>query len=64
MGLRLLLHMGGWGAALESWENSYLNVVGLGSAVRQALDIGLDRIGRRGAALAGGCGSVCPRSTA
>ena len=35
----------------ETWENSYLNVVGLGAAVRQALDIGLDRIGRRSAAL-------------
>ncbi len=31
----------------ETWENSYVNVVGLGSAVRQALDLGLDRIGRR-----------------
>ena len=29
----------------ETWENSYLNVVGLGAAVRQALDIGLDRVG-------------------
>jgi selenocysteine lyase/cysteine desulfurase len=36
---------------LETWENSYLNVVGLGAAVRQALDIGPDRIGRRSAAL-------------
>jgi selenocysteine lyase/cysteine desulfurase len=35
----------------ETWENSYVNVVGLGAAVRQALDIGLDRIGRRSAAL-------------
>jgi selenocysteine lyase/cysteine desulfurase len=35
----------------ETWENSYLNVVGLGAAVRQALDIGLGRIGRRSAAL-------------
>jgi selenocysteine lyase/cysteine desulfurase len=35
----------------ETWENSYLNIVGLGAAVRQALDIGLDRIGRRSAAL-------------
>ena len=25
----------------ETWENSYVNVVGLGAAVRQALDIGL-----------------------
>jgi selenocysteine lyase/cysteine desulfurase len=31
----------------ETWENSYVNFVGLGSAVRQALDLGLDRIGRR-----------------
>jgi selenocysteine lyase/cysteine desulfurase len=31
----------------ETWETSYLNVVGLGAAVRQALDIGLDSIGRR-----------------
>ena len=35
----------------ETWENSYVNVVGLGAAVRQALDVGLDRIGRRSAAL-------------
>jgi selenocysteine lyase/cysteine desulfurase len=35
----------------ETWENSYTNVLGLGAAVRQALDIGLDRIGRRSAAL-------------
>jgi selenocysteine lyase/cysteine desulfurase len=35
----------------ESWENSYVNIVGLGAAVRQALDIGLDRIGRRSSAL-------------
>jgi selenocysteine lyase/cysteine desulfurase len=35
----------------ESWENSYVNIIGLGAAVRQALDIGLDRIGRRSAAL-------------
>jgi selenocysteine lyase/cysteine desulfurase len=36
---------------LETWENSYVNVVGLGAAVRQALDIGLDPIGQRSAAL-------------
>jgi selenocysteine lyase/cysteine desulfurase len=36
---------------LETWENSYVNVVGLGAAVRQALDIGLGPIGRRTAAL-------------
>ena len=35
----------------ETWENSYVNVVGLGAAVRQALDVGLDRVGRRSAAL-------------
>jgi selenocysteine lyase/cysteine desulfurase len=35
----------------ETWENSYLNVLGLGAAVRQALDIGLDQIGRRSAEL-------------
>lgn len=35
----------------ESWENSYVNIVGLGAAVRQALDIGTDRIGRRSSAL-------------
>jgi selenocysteine lyase/cysteine desulfurase len=35
----------------ETWETSYLNVIGLGAAVRQALDIGLDRIGRRSVAL-------------
>ena len=31
----------------ESWENSYVNVLGLGAAVRQALDLGLDAIGER-----------------
>jgi selenocysteine lyase/cysteine desulfurase len=31
----------------ESWENSYINILGLGAAARQALDIGLDRIGKR-----------------
>jgi selenocysteine lyase/cysteine desulfurase len=31
----------------ESWENSYVNIVGLGVAVRQALDLGLDDIGER-----------------
>lgn len=31
----------------ETWENSYLNIVGLGAAVGQALDIGLDAIGAR-----------------
>lgn len=31
----------------ETWENSYVNVVGLGSAVRQALELGLPQIGAR-----------------
>ena len=31
----------------ETWENSYVNVVGLGVAVRQALDLGLAEIGTR-----------------
>jgi selenocysteine lyase/cysteine desulfurase len=31
----------------ETWENSYVNIVGLGAAVRQALDLGLDAIGER-----------------
>jgi len=31
----------------ETWENSYVNIIGLGSAVGQALDIGLDDIGTR-----------------
>jgi selenocysteine lyase/cysteine desulfurase len=35
----------------ETWENSYINVLGLGSAVQQALDIGLEWIGTRSAAL-------------
>jgi selenocysteine lyase/cysteine desulfurase len=35
----------------ETWENSYVNVLGLGSAVRQALDIGLDAIATRACAL-------------
>jgi selenocysteine lyase/cysteine desulfurase len=32
---------------LASWENSYVNVVGLGVAVRQALDLGLEAIAER-----------------
>ncbi|MEU4426350.1 aminotransferase class V-fold PLP-dependent enzyme [Actinoplanes sp. NPDC024001] len=36
---------------LETWENSYINIVGLGAAVRQALDLGMDVIGRRTAQL-------------
>ena len=35
----------------ETWENSYVNIIGLGAAVRQALDLGLDRIGTRSRAL-------------
>jgi selenocysteine lyase/cysteine desulfurase len=35
----------------ETWESSYVNVVGLGAAVRQALDLGLDAIGARTTAL-------------
>ena len=31
----------------ETWENSYANFIGLGSAVRQALDLGLDAVGER-----------------
>jgi len=31
----------------ESWENSYVNVVGLGAAVRTALDLGMEAIGDR-----------------
>ena len=34
-----------------SWECSYINVLGLGAAVRQALGLGLDAIGQRSAAL-------------
>jgi len=34
-----------------TWEHSYVNVLGLGAAVRQALDLGLDAIGRRAAGL-------------
>jgi selenocysteine lyase/cysteine desulfurase len=34
-----------------SWEHSYVNVLGLGAAVRQALDLGLDAIGARAIAL-------------
>ena len=41
----------------ESWENSYVNILGLGSAVRQALDLGLDQIGERATALGTGCDS-------
>jgi selenocysteine lyase/cysteine desulfurase len=35
----------------ETWESSYVNVVGLGAAVRQALDLRLDAIGARTTAL-------------
>ncbi|MGH8937734.1 MAG: aminotransferase class V-fold PLP-dependent enzyme, partial [Actinomycetes bacterium] len=35
----------------ESWENSYVNILGLGAAVRQALELGLDAIWERAAAL-------------
>jgi selenocysteine lyase/cysteine desulfurase len=34
-----------------TWEHSYVNVLGLGAAVRQALDLGLEAIGRRAIAL-------------
>jgi len=34
-----------------SWECSYVNVLGLGAAVRQALGLGLEAIGQRSAAL-------------
>jgi selenocysteine lyase/cysteine desulfurase len=34
-----------------TWEHSYINVLGLGAATRQALDLGLDAIGQRTAAL-------------
>jgi selenocysteine lyase/cysteine desulfurase len=35
----------------ESWENSYVNLLGLGAAVRQALDLGMDAIAARTLAL-------------
>jgi selenocysteine lyase/cysteine desulfurase len=35
----------------ETWDNSYINVLGLGAAVRQALDIGVGWAGTRSAAL-------------
>jgi selenocysteine lyase/cysteine desulfurase len=35
----------------ESWEKSYVNVVGLGAAVQQALELGADVIGTRSAML-------------
>jgi selenocysteine lyase/cysteine desulfurase len=35
----------------ESWEKSYVNIVGLGAAVRQALQLGADAIGARTARL-------------
>jgi selenocysteine lyase/cysteine desulfurase len=34
-----------------SWEQSYVNLLGLGAAARQALDLGLDVIGQRAATL-------------
>ncbi len=36
----------------EEWEHSYINVLGLGEAVRYALEVGLDRSQRRAWALA------------
>ncbi len=35
----------------ESWENSYLNILGLGAAVRQALDLGVPVIAERATTL-------------
>jgi selenocysteine lyase/cysteine desulfurase len=35
----------------ETWEVSYANVLGLSTAVQQALDLGMDEIGRRALAL-------------
>ena len=35
----------------ETWENSYVNVLGLGAAVQEALDIGLEAIEARARAL-------------
>jgi selenocysteine lyase/cysteine desulfurase len=35
----------------ETWENSYVNVIGLGAAVRQALDLGLPNIYARSRSL-------------
>lgn len=35
----------------ESWENSYVNILGLGAAVRQTLHLGADAIGERTAML-------------
>ena len=35
----------------ETWEKNYAAVLGLGTAVRQALDLGLDAIGKRALAL-------------
>ncbi|TDC27304.1 aminotransferase class V-fold PLP-dependent enzyme [Streptomyces sp. 8K308] len=38
-------------ARFETWEKNYAAVLGLGSAVRQALDLGLDAVGERALAL-------------
>ena len=35
----------------ESWENSYVNILGLGAAVRQVLQLGIEAIGERTAML-------------
>jgi selenocysteine lyase/cysteine desulfurase len=35
----------------DTWEKSYANVLGLGAAVRQALEIGMDQIGERAVGL-------------
>jgi selenocysteine lyase/cysteine desulfurase len=51
----------------ESWENSYVNLLGLAAAVRQALDLRLDAIAERtlalGARLRGGLDAVPGVST-
>ena len=51
MGWRTRLHLG-WGRPpFETWENSYVNIIGLGAAVQQALELRLDAIGDRTRAL-------------
>ena len=58
----------------ETWEYSYANVLGLGAAVRQALDLGLAEIGERASRLghllrdgldaAAGCADLRPGTAA
>ena len=48
----------------ETWENSYVNIIGLGAAVQQALELRLDVIGDPPAPSVSGCGRISESSRA